>query len=748
MWTRLTSILVLITIGIITLFFTYQLQYLRFDFEVERFFPMEHEETHFYNQFRQEFGNDSDYIVIGITNQIIYDSLFLSKINRLSKALKNLEQVAYVLSPTEMKDVLRIKFPPKIIQTPILHFKNPSRYQQDSIRITKHRFFKDNFINVEGKAVQLFVQHQAHLTELECHQLSHEIQNLVDQFEFEKSHISGKCFGQTNYMAMIKQEVLLFVSVSSVFVMILLWFIYRRFWNVALPLTIVSLTVIWTIGLLCFFDKPIYLITNTIPTLLLVIGISDAVHLTTIYLQKVQYVPAKTALRLAIQEVGFATILTTVTTAIGFLTMLSSNFTQLIDLGIFATIGLLIAFLLTYTILPAFITLFPNGIIKRPSTKTMFLSKKLEQLAVYIARSTNQIITISFVLFIIGMIGISNLKTDNYMLDDLSESHSLIQSFRFFETHFSGTRPLEIALTIRDTSQSIYGLKALKEIEKVEQYLNSEYGAHELLSIATSIKYANQIQHFGKKAYYSLPQDQENVTFLLKNISKYDTTVSKNQFVSENKHQTRIIGKLPDWGGHKTREKNKSFRSFILNEIPNAIFEYRFTGTMHLIDLNNIFLVQNILIGLLIAILLIGSLIGILFRSLQILFITMICNVLPLILVAGIMGFVGIDLKLSTGLIFIIAFGVAVDDSIHFLICYKKQAKKHAITEAVKQIFQSTGKAISITTFILVGGFFSLCLSNFLGIFYIGFFVALTLIIAFILDFTLLPALLLKYHKS
>jgi len=741
----------LLTIGVVsllTIFFAYQLKDIRFDFDIEKFFPVDHEETIFYENLRQNMGGDSDYIFIGINNKKgIFQKPFLTQIDSLYQQLKQIPNVEFVESPTRVKELKRTTFSSKLLESSFLHFKDPKRYQADSIRIYNHPYFENFIFSEDAKSIQLFLQHKELLTEPQCIELVNRINSVLKQFDFDEKHISGKCFGQTEYDRMIKKEVLIFVTVSTVLVAIFLFLSYRRFWGIWMPLNIVGLTILWTIGLLVFFDKPVYLVTNTIPTILLVVGISDCIHLLTNYLDRLPTTNKIRALKNAMQEVGIATILTTFTTAIGFMTMTTSNFSQLIDLGLFLTIGVLIALVLTYTLLPTFIYFHPPLEPNPTTKKDSFLTRRLNNLALLVFKNGNIILLLSGILFCLSLVGISYIKVDNYMLDDLKKNHPLIQDFSFFEKNFSGTRPLEIFVEVKDSNQNIFSVEVLKELEEVARYLEKTYEAKGIFTPSTIIKHANRISHFGKDDFFKIPNDVAQIEPIERKWNQYATKFRFGNLVAKDKKSARIIGKIPDIGSHAIRSKNNAFHAFLESEMPNSQLNYRVTGTMHLIDLNNQLLVRNVLRGLVIAVCCIGLLIALLFKSIRLIFITIVVNLLPLIIVAGLMGFLGIDLKLSTSIIFIISFGIAVDDSIHFLSCFKKEMQTQTVKKAIHKTYLTTGKAIVITSIILVGGFSSLCLSNFLGIFYIGLFVAFTLFVALIIDLTLLPILLLKFYK-
>jgi predicted RND superfamily exporter protein len=261
------------------------------------------------------------------------------------------------------------------------------------------------------------------------------------------------------------------------------------------------------------------------------------------------------------------------------------------------------------------------------------------------------------------------------------------------------------------------------------------------------MKTANQIYHQGRIEYYHLPETPKESSQIAKRLQQYADDIQLNKLIDTSQTKAHISGKIPDWGSDVVHQKNEALEVFIEKVLGESQLEYRVTGTAHLMDLNNSFLAENVLKGLVIAIVIIGILFGWLLQSFRMIFLALIPNVLPLLIVAGIMGFAGIDLKISTAIIFIVAFGIAVDDSIHFLSRFRREICHHKVAEAVRLTYLTTGKAIIVTSLILAVGFLTLCSSDFLGTFYIGLLIAITLLVALLADLLLLPVLLVWFYR-
>lgn len=735
-------------IAIISAFFAFQLPKLQFDHSLNRFFPVNHPESMFFEKFRKTFGDDSNYFFIGLENsEGIFDKDFLIKADSLYQILDQLPEIDWVLAPTRIREISRnpISNIPKEKRWLVL--EDETGYSQDSIRIYQSPWAGLLFAN-DRKSLVIHASHQENLTPVELNCLVKKIKSAVQTLAFEKTHYAGRCFGQTTFLSIIQRETAVFMVISLFIMMAFLWISYRRFWGIWMPIAVVGLSILWTIGLMASLSRPLDIISNIIPTLLLTIGIANAIHLLTYYLKERQKGMEKwEATKISIKTIGKATILTTLTTAFGFLSLTTSRFESLIELGIFASIGLFFAFILTYTFLPAII-LLRGPFYGNKKDFNGFWEKWLEHGFNQVVKNQNLILIISGIIVLSGSIGALKIQINNYLLSDLSSGHPLQKDQHFFASQFGGSRSLECVVMLKDSNSNIFSPEILKELAQVETYLEKEYGASHLISPASIISRANQAYHNGNARYYQIPDSAAQIAPLVKRLKQYTTSFPIEKFISSDFRQARIKGYIPDWGSLVLEKKNKAFHDFLNTHFSGSPVAYTITGTPHLIDLNNRLLAQNVILGIIIATIAVAILFAFLFKSFQLAWITLIPNIIPLLFMAGIMGFLGIDLKISTSIIFIISFGIAVDDSIHFLSRFQKEIKEKSVFEAVKATYLSTGKAIVVTSLILLGGFSSLCFSKFEGTFYIGLLISIILLVALIADLTILPLLLIKFIKT
>ena len=352
-------------------------------------------------------------------------------------------------------------------------------------------------------------------------------------------------------------------------------------------------------------------------------------------------------------------------------------------------------------------------------------------------------------LIIISIAGIREIYINTYLIEDLPADDPLKEDFTFFDKNFGGSRPFEMTVESLTENKDVFSPEVVKEVSKVEHYLDSTYGTGPVISPATLIRSLNQAINGGDPDAYALPSNERDGRRVERYLKRFLAgNEQASAFVTDDRMLGRISSRIEDEGSAITLGKTERLRSFIRDQTDTSLVKFTVTGTSNLIDKNNEYLARNMFIGLGIAFGVVALIAGLLFRSLRMILITLIPNIIPLMLVAAIMGFFGITLKLSTSIVFTIAFGIAVDDTIHFISKLRLElGKGKSLILALKRTYLSTGKAIIVTSIILSGGFLILLLSSFGGTFYTGLLISLTLIFALIIDLTLLPVLILLFFN-
>ena len=730
-----------------SVFCGFRLLNLKFDYDFEAFFPNEDNELAHYNAYRKTFEYDNEFVLIALENKGgIFKKDFLFRIDSLTTNLAKINHVKHVNSPTNLKNTSLGGLVP--VQTRVLHFEDELAYQRDSAAIYSSPFLVGSYFPKNAGSLSIFIKTEDVLTKKQCDRLAESIEAEVKKFRFDEIHMVGRIFAQHVYLVTIQKEFVVFLLLAFVIVVVFLWLSFRSIYGIVVPVSIVLIAILWTLGIMDLLNKPIDLMTTMLPTMIFVAGMSDVVHFFSKYFEEL----AKGTERIKIypmilKEVGFPTFLTLITTIVGFLSLLFSSIKPVKEFGIYTSVGVSIAFILTYTLLPALLYFFtPKKLITVHGTKNR-TNSYLRSTLFWIFRNQKKIMVISVVVFIFSIVGIKKIKVNNILLEDLNEKVRLKQDFNFFDNNYSGVRPFELDITLKDKGRSVWDYDVMIELYKLDEFIRREYNAGFILSPPSLVKtiYAASVHEPGNQ--FPDREDYEQIATYFKNNRKNKEI---RRFVDADGFHTRISAKISDIGSLKVGMHDKNLMTFIDQNIDKRLFHFDITGAAHLIDRNNAYMVDNMIQGFLFSIIVIGILTFFLHRSWRMVLVFIIPNIIPLIIIGGIMGFAGIELKAATSLVFSIAFGIATDDTIHFISRLKIElGYGKSLVYAFKRTYFETGKPIVLTTFILLGGFMSLMLSSFQSTFYFGFLICITVIVAVAADMFLLPVLLfLIYGKK
>ena len=743
--TRLGKVIIVV-IGLLTLVMGYFASTLTFDYDFEKFFPTDDPDLIYYNEFRERFENDNDFTLIGIRNKEgVFEKSFLSEVDQFTNDVKQIEQITDVTSPTSIESVVITPF--GAVRDKYIHL-DKDVLSQDSITVFNHPELVGNLFSEKGSVISIYVKYKNRLSKEGADSALFSINESVSKYNFDEVYLAGKSVAEQYYIEKMNWELAVFVSASALLIVFFLYLSYKSLWGIILPLTVVLLSVIWCMGVMGLFNKPIDLMTVLLPTIMFIVGISDVIHLISKYLEEIRNgADKKTAINTTIKEIGIATFLTSLTTAIGFLTLLTASIVTVRQFGLYTAVGVVLAFALSITFLPAVLIHLPVPEIAFRKENKAKWNNFLSSLFLWVMKRSKLIILGSLALILFFGIGISLVKVDSRIIDEVGKEDPLMQNFMFFEKEFSGVRPFEMNIETQGT-YDVFDKSVLTEIEKVEKYLKKEFEVGQIVSPLTLVRNMNVSLHSGSLDYYEVP---ETISAKLnKYLRKFSKSSKVRALITKDLTKARLSGRISDIGGIEYRKREADFLSFIANNIDSEVIQVRQTGSARLIDKSNSYLSKNMLTGLSIAVLLIGLVMGILFKSIKMTVLSLIPNVIPLIMIAGMIGYFNINLNISISIIFTIAFGIAVDDTIHFLSKFKIELNKgKSVPYALKRTFLSTGKAIIITSFILMGGFLTLMYSSFNGTFYTGLFISLTLLFAVVADLLLIPSLfLLLYKKS
>ncbi len=712
-----------------------------FDYDFDKFFKPDDPPTRYFETHRNTFGTDNDFVLIGLlSHKGVFHPEFQERAAALAEALGKVPHVEAVISPTTMRMPVREPLTGTVFQQPVLRGNG----SLDSLRVFGDLSLIDNFFSRTTPAMSILLITEERISKEKSDALAAGLNEVLSNFDFDEVHVAGRAIGQVVYIQKIQKEFALFMAIAIGFVILLLYVMFRSFRGIILPLVTVLLAVVWSIGILNFSGSGIGILLNMLPPVIFVVGMSDAVHLYARYLEELRRGRSQQyALRQMVFDTGLATLLTSVTTAIGFASLYFTGIPTLQEFGLLTAAGVLAAYVIAILMMPAWLSLTkPPERSVHHRYNTVWDGFLLRIFPKIIAQRRPILIGMAFLALLFSL-SASQLGLNNYLLEDLRPGEKLRQDFSFFDRHFAGVRPFEVGMQSKDPDQTLLTTESLAAMDSLEIYLRSVYGAAALQSPVAYAKALHRSLNGGRNAFYTLPENEAAQARNLRELQRLHQLDKLHPVLDSTGTYARIYGRAGDWGAQAFAAKNDSLRSYLAATGLDQRFDIEITGTGTLIDRTNQNLVFSLSKGLGVAFVLISLIMGFMFRSFKMVAIALVPNILPLLAVAAVMYCLGIDLKMSTSIIFTIAFGIAVDDTIHLLSRYKLELLKgESQHTALRNAFVYTGKALIITSIILFGGFISLCFSSFQSTFYIGLLVTLTLVFALVFDLSLLPALL------
>jgi uncharacterized protein len=754
LWTRLAHLLLdhprpfVAVIVIVTVVLGYWTHQVKIDHTAGNFASQESQAMEDFRRAGEVFGKSETILYVVFHGVDPYEPAFLSELATLSEEVASEAGVEHVLSLANAPYLSRSGA--GLIPDTLVH---PGLEAEEiRARIGDQPFFTGLLVGAEGRATAMLVKVD------EAFNSTRERIGLVDRIEAAAQQMPGEValagfpYLRTQYTKRVSAESPLFTLLALFISLIFLFLTFRAWRAVLLPTAIVLLGIVWTFGLMTLFGQPVNIVTAILPALIVIIGMANAIHLTTKFFdQFALYRDRRRALVQTIHTVGLATFLTGLTTAVGFAVLALSGSDLLIGFGIFAAVGIMFLYFLSVTLIPiAYLKMPPPSLSSSAPAVHDRYSDFFDRLGGFTRRRSLGIIAGSTVVVALAILGAARISTDIYVFSDFQEKDPVRLNLAVFEEHFGGILPLEVVISSKTPGQ-FRSLANLRRIEALEDDLAALKPVGTSLSAAGLVKMANQAFFGGHPATYRLPSSYE-LPFLqtaldgLLEMEDDEATRNLPLFVDSTYSITRIFAGVSDIGTTRMNQVVDTVMSRATAMFPADRYDVIVTGSAVMSTRSGESLVRNLIVSLGVALLVISVLMAILFRSARLTLISLIPNMIPLLLVGGTMGLVGIALKPSTALIFSLAFGIAVDDTIHFLAKFRLlQNSALSKDEVIRKTLRETGKAIFFTSLVLMSGFLVFTLSGFGGTVSMGALTAFTLGVALVTNLLLLPALLYRY---
>lgn len=712
----------------------------RLNYDMESFFSAEDDEVQFYQSFKSNFENENDYLQIGITrNKGVLDSLFLSKVTRLTAQIGEVDGVQNLISPTSAKRKLKVPFG-GFTNIPVIHLNDPDRYDKD-IQITKtSNDFYSTLVSEDLKNIRILVKLEDSLNTSRGQHILYEIGGLLEDQKFEHTAIAGRIATQGFYLKEMRSEMLLFGSVVLLILIVALFFLLRSIYFGVLTFLIVSGGILGTFALINITGNAIDLMVIMTPAILLIIGSSSSIHFFSDVQSRIQ---AETnrwkSIIQVFTTVGIPIFLNTLTTAAGFAVLSIIPIAPIQKFGLFSAFGILF----TFVFLIGFGTI--GVLLYNPASQAVRRRKRDNQSRF----PPRRIVSISLLgVSIVGLFLLPGIKASNYFLEDLKEGSDLKRNLVFFEQHFDGVRPFELVVHSK-LDKGVDDYQFVKKMESFSEKIRVILDVKYMHSALSYLKSGNMAMHSNSPEAYSIPENESSFNKLIRNFEKIKV-LEKSSLMHENSF--RFSCRTSDLGSAEMARRVREIERIAKEDYPE--FEISVTGVAHLIDKTNASLSYYLIHGILISVF-ISILISLLVtRSFKLALIGMIPNLIPLLAAVILLRLTDTSLNIGTAMIFTVIFGIAVDDTMHFIYRYHLFLKAEEIPnvqEALKKTLLHLKRPMMNTTILLASGFLVFTLSGFNSISTMGLIVSVTLVIALLADMFLLPLLIdfngIKFNK-
>ena len=747
---KIKSRRIIIVLLLLTIFSFIPLRSLKFEFNIEKLFPRDDEDLAFFQQFQQQFQSEKDdeFILIGLkNNKGIFQQEFLEKNDSLTRFITRLDNIIKVYSLTST-NLIYFKNE-EINARPLLHISQPELYAEDSANLFESKEYRDLLISKDGRSIAIAAFNKQYLTDDQKDFILTNIRQKIEELDFDEYHLTAKIRIERIYVNEIEKNLKIYLFISLTLISIALFILFRSVTTILAPLLIIAISLIWTFAFITLTGHSLDIISSLLPPILAAICMSDIIHISTHYVENLRSGLNKNeALKKTYRETGLATFYTCCTVATGFFTLGITDIIPIRNFGVFAGVGLFISFGITMFGLYAYYSLSPIPKIVYEKTAERrwrnFLSLSFRK----VVRYKYLILIFCAIIASISIFFIRKIEINSSLLQEIPKNNPVLEDYKFMETDFAGTRPFELELTISKNNSSFFDLQKINLVAEIENYLKDSCGVGNLISPLSLFRGANKAFYAGNNAHFHLPNTQQEVNRFYEAILQTEHADEMQHYLSIDGQRLRISGRLPNMTLKDFKKIENKFESFFNSKNYKQSFSYHLTGSAVLLDKITYSLTKNLFTGIIIDAIIISLIAFLLLRHWRIIIIVLIPNVIPLLIMGAVMGFLGINLKADTSVIFAIAFGIAVDDTIHFMSRLRLELSKGlSLAYAVKRTYLSTGKAIIITTLVLLSGFMTLLSSSFGGAFYIGLLISLCLFVALIMELTVTPILILLFYK-
>ncbi len=755
-------ITILSIIFLFTVFLALQWKNMRFTYTEANLLPDHHEINLQYNDFLDKFGEEGNLIVIGIKDSTFFTPKNFSAWTQLMETLKKSKEVELIISVDDLKKLNKNE----TLETfEFIDFINKSKSNDPDYLIARQKelfeelpFYEHLLINKKTGTIRSAIYLDKKIVNTSIRKDFIEKVLIPEVEKFEKTtnidlKVSGMPYIRTLNSQNIVDEIGIFIGAALLVTSLIFFFFFRSYRATIISMCVVIVGVMWSFGTLGLLGFEITVLTAIIPPLIIVIGIPNCIFLINKYQQEIKnHGNQAKSLQRVISKVGNATLMTNLTTAAGFATFIITDSELLTEFGIVASINIVLLFILCLLVIPIIYSFMPLPKDKHlQHLNKTYTTSFVNWIEKTVKNNRIALYSISISLLVISIIGIFQMRISGSLIEDMPKKAGFFKDIVFFEKEFDGIMPLEIMIDTK-RKKGVMKLSTLKKMDEIQEVITDIPELSSPMSVVNVVKYSKQAYYNGNPEYYELPTAQEQgfIMSYAKNATKNKNENFMKSYVDSTGQYARITTFMKDIGTDKMDKIEEKLWDKINKVFPPDRFTVTLTGKALVFQKGTNYLVNNLVVSLLFAIFLISLFMAYMFRSFKMIIISLIPNLLPLLITAGLMGYLGVPIKPSTILVFSIAFGISVDDTIHFLAKYRQELKANnwKIRKSVFNALRETGVSMFYTSIVLFFGFSVFMISSFGGTVALGGLVSATLLFAMLSNLLLLPALLLSLEKT
>jgi predicted RND superfamily exporter protein len=755
-------IAILAAIVVLTVFLALQWKNLGMTYTEANLLPKKHLANREYLQFLDRFGEEGNLVVIGVNDPKFFTPKSYAAWNDMMRDLKKSKDVDLVVSINDLKKLQKDTVAEKFDMVPLIDqakAKDAAYLQtiKDEL-FNRLPFYEGLLFNKESGSLRSAVYLNKKIVNT-AERKDFILQTLVpavDKFERTTGvdlKVSGMPYIRTINAENMKGEIGLFIGAALLVVSLIFFFFFRSYRATFISIFILLFGVIWSFGTLGLFHYKITILTAIIPPLVIVIGITNCIFLINKYQQeiKIHNNQAK-ALQRVISKIGVSTLMTNMTTAMGFATFMITGNDLLFEFGMVTSINIIALYLLTLMVVPII-----YSFMSVPKEKHLYhlsknyISSFLDWVENVVNYKRRFIYTIYGLLLVLSIIGVTQMKVSGSLIGEMPKTAAFYKDIVFYEKEFHGVMPMEIMIDTK-RKKGVMKLSTIKKMDELQQTIEKIPELSKPVSIVNLVKYAKQAYYNGNPEFYDLPTTQEQAFILgyAKNATRNSKDNLMKAYVDSTGRYTRITTFMRDIGTEEMERVENQLQQKIDSIFPKERFAVTLTGKALVFQKGTAYLVDNLIESIIFAIFMIAVLMAYMFRSVKMIAVSLITNILPLCITSGLMGYFGIPLKPSTILVFSIAFGISVDNAIQFMAKYRHDLilNNGRVKKSVMSAIRETGISTFYTSVVLVLGFATFTLSNFSGTIALGGLIACTLTFAMFANLIVLPALVLTFEKK